>query len=37
MEKYLRPSTLFSPTKFENYLNEALRQERKGEEDEEIA
>jgi len=29
MEEYLRPKTLFNATNFENYLNEALKEEKK--------
>ncbi len=29
MEKYLRPETLFSPSKFENYLNQPAKQRMK--------
>lgn len=27
MNMYLRPNTLFSPTNFENYLNESMQQQ----------
>ncbi|WP_064590737.1 conserved phage C-terminal domain-containing protein [Streptobacillus moniliformis] len=36
MNKYLRPSTLFNPTNFENYLNEGLEKRKIEKEVEEI-